>query len=743
MKQNHPFPLISLFFCLALVSLLLGVDDPRPVALAAGPLTLPPGFIDEVAVGGLYSPRAFVFAPDGRIFIAERGSDSSSDQNFYSIRVFKDGALLPTRAITFDTCGDSERGFLGIALDPNFSTNGYLYVYYTRQSPPGSGIIPCAYNTYTDGTVGPRNRISRVTMVGDTIDPATERVLVDNIVTDVGYHNAGDLHFGADGYLYASVGEGGISTLAPDTGTLNGKILRLLPTDGDPRGYVTTGNPFDTAPSARYCGPIPPEAGTGPCREVFAYGFRNPFRFDFQPGTSIPFVGDVGGGVWEEVDQVTPGANYGWPTREGPCPSGVNCPPVLPSGFADPVYWYAHQAIYTNNDSAVIGGAFYTGTITGTTYPAEYVNNYFFADFVRGFVRRLVYDSGSGSWNAVTPDFGTGGVGIIGLKTGLDGNLYYLNFLSVSTATSEVRRIRYAPGANQPPIGLISVNPQNGPLNTPYTFSAAGSYDPDNNLPLSYNWDFGDGVLTTTASITVTHTYNLTETKTITLTVTDNGGPPMMSTPVTTTVFPGNIPPTGTIVLTNTTDLNRTQYYAGDTWQFAVTNVSDDQPPLPANPYSWDVVFHHRSHTHPGPFSALQAPGGQFTIPLLGETDPQVWYRVTLRITDAQGQTTTIDQDLYPVTTTVTLDTSPLGGQVILEGGTFGAPDTVTRVVGINIGIDVPSPQIIGGNTYTFSAWAHGGNQSQTIAVPPGGGTYLALLTTKIWLPLIIRQAGP
>ena len=166
------FPTHALFWTLftwglglALASLFIAGGPARRVK-AAGPLAgLPAGFVDETVVSGLWSPRDFVFTPDGRILFAERGSDTSSDINFASIRVFKDGALLPQRAITFHVCGDGERGFLGLALDPNFPLNGYIYVYYTRQ---GTSTT-CGYGTYSNGTDGPRNRISRVTMAGDMV----------------------------------------------------------------------------------------------------------------------------------------------------------------------------------------------------------------------------------------------------------------------------------------------------------------------------------------------------------------------------------------------------------------------------------------------------------------------------------------------------------------------------------------------------------------------------------------------
>jgi hypothetical protein len=407
----------------------------------------------------------------------------------------------------------------------------------------------------------------------------------------------------------------------------------------------------------------------------------------------------------------------------------------------DPIYAYAHAVINANFDSAVISGDFYTGVITGTPYPAEYLNDYFFADFVRGFMRRLVYDSGSGTWSAITPDFATGADGIVGVRTGPDGNLYYLNFPMDQAAVSEIHRIRYAPGVNLPPVAQISVSPQNGPLNTVYAFSAAGSYDPDNNVPLTYNWDLGDGTtISSTSALTVTHVYTAPGVRSATLFVIDRGAPPLASTPVSVTVFPANAPPTGTIVLTNTTDVSRTAgYYAGDTWQFAASDAHDPDGTLLSS-FSWDVVFHHRNHTHPF-LSGLMGTSGQFTIPPVGETDPQVWYRVALHITDAQGQTTTIERDVFPVTTTLTLNTNPPGGQVILEGGVYAAPLTVTRVVSMNLAIGVPSPQVIAGGTHTFTQWSNSQSKEQTLVVPPTPMTLTAMFAPAyhIWLPMVMR----
>ena len=682
-------------------------------------------FSDDLVVGGLFTSYDFAFAPDGRILILETGSSTSDDINFASVRVFKNGALLPQRALTLTVCGDGERGLLGITLDPGFVQNGHLYLYYTRQSTSGS---LCAYGTYTNNQPGPRNRVSRFTMVGDTIDPASERILLDNIATDSGIHNAGDLNFGADGNLYISVGDSNIvPSPAHDTNNLNGKILRIRPNTTTGGGYtVPAGNPFATTTGSVSCNPAQALPAPGPCREIFAYGFRNPFRFSIRPGTSTPWVGDVGGGAWEEIDEVTAG-DYGYPAREGPCPAGVFCTlPQPPSGYSEPVFSYSHIVDNVQVDSAVMGGTFYIGPSNGAVaYPAAYVGNYFYADFVRGFIRRLAYNGATAKWEAVAGDFATGKAGLIGLQRDLNGDLCYLILLPNTPPGNQIRCYRYHTSGNLAPSVQLGVTPLNGPLNTVYQFSAAGSSDPDNNLPLTYLWSFGDGATAQTSVPNTSHTYATAVNVTASVVVRDAGNPPASSDPASVTLYPGNSLPTATIVLSNLTDPSRSNgYYAGDTWGYQAVNVNDDAP-LPANPYAWDVEFHHRDHKHPF-LASLSGDQGQFTIPTMGEIEPLVWYRVVLHITDARGQTATQFTDVLPVTRTLTFQTQPAGGQISLDGALTTTPFQVTRVVGLNEALDAPSPQVISGSSYSFSSWSQGGAKQQTLVVPAVNTTYTA-----------------
>lgn len=723
----------------------IGIAMPRQVAQPAvakgmlndpAALAVPANFIDEPFITGLAQPRAFAFTPDGRVLLVESGSETSQDINVASIRVFKNGQLLTQRAATFNICGDGERGLLGIALDPDFENNGYLYVYYSRQS----GVSPSCQSS--SPTVGPRNRVSRLKMTGDVVDMSSERVLIDTIYTETGIHNAGDLHFSSDGYLYISVGENGDSTLAQQLNNLNGKILRIKPSTDDAGGYSTSGNPFDTAANAQSCGIAPQPFASGPCREVYAYGFRNPFRFAIQEGGANIFVNDVGGGAWEEVDKLGAGSNYGWPVREGPCNAGNLCnyPPLTPSGFADPIYAYSHFVQNTLVDTAVTGGAFIPGN---TTFPAEYHGNYIVVDGYQGFMRRLADDAQTLTWEPVSPDFSTDAYGVISLQTGPDGNLYYIRLDNSSANASEIRRIRYGV-ENAPPVAKISANPISSPnVNALFTFSAAGSLDPDFNYPLSYAWDFGDGATIITSALTVTHSFASAGVKNVSLIVTDSGNPPTSSVPASIQVFPGNQAPQASIQLSNVTAPSRSKYHAGDTWAFSAVNVTDDQP-LPPNALSWSVVFHHETHTHPF-LSGIIGSSGQFTIPTMGEYSPEVWYRVVLHITDAQGLTTTFFSDVNPETTTLTLDSKPAGATLQIDSMVQTAPFTVTRVVGIVLPVNVISSTLqLGNEHWQFFKWSDGGQRQHSITVSPNAtltAQYVQSGTLKnhLWLPLMLK----
>ncbi len=176
---------------------------------------------------------------------------------------------------------------------------------------------------------------------------------------------------------------------------------------------------------------------------------------------------------------------------------------------------------------------------------------------------------------------------------------------------------------------------------------------------------------------------------------------------------------------------------------FGIGSVSDDQP-LPSNALTWSVIFHHDTHTHPF-LSGIADDHGQFAIPTIGETDPDVWYRVSLDVTDSQGQVATFYRDVTPMTTSVAIQSVPAGAQLSLDGAISTAPFAQTRVVGINASVNVISTtQLFTLGTWTFDNWSDGKAAFHTFSVSPG-----MVLTAQfkkagpsphdLWLPMIRR----
>ncbi|HTG29577.1 MAG TPA: PQQ-dependent sugar dehydrogenase [Methylomirabilota bacterium] len=335
------------------------------MSLPATAANLPSGFTETQFGGNLSgSPTAMAFAPDGRLFVCQQGGQ---------LRVIKTGSLLSTPFVSLTVDSSGERGLLGIAFDPNFATNHYLYVYYTVATSPI------------------HNRVSRFTAAGDTAVPGSETILLelDNLSSATN-HNGGAIHFGPDGKLYIGVGENANGANSQTLSNLLGKMLRI-----NADGTIPTDNPFyNTA--------------TGNNRAIWALGLRNPFTFAFQPGTTRLFINDVGQSTWEEINDGIAGSNYGWPTTEGPTSN--------PS-FRSPIYYYGHGTTNTTG-CAIVGGAFYNPPVP--QFPSSYIGTYFFADLCGGWIR--IFDPTAGT----ATGFATGIVNPVDLHVGPDGALYYL-----------------------------------------------------------------------------------------------------------------------------------------------------------------------------------------------------------------------------------------------------------------------------------------------------------------------------
>jgi glucose/arabinose dehydrogenase len=333
------------------------------------PALLPVGLQDTPFVAGLSAPTSMEFAPDGRLFVTQLSG---------KVRVINNQQLLPTAFLTLPVTVNIERGLSSIALDPNFETNGFFYVYYT---------------TAQDRT---RNRLSRFQVSSsnpDVADPNSETVMLDHIPSLTGYHNGGAMHFGTDGMLYLGVGDSEVRQLAQSLRSLNGKILRL-DVDHYPN-IIPPDNPFVGRRRAR--------------PEIWAYGFRNPFTMAMIPGRRNFIVNDVGENSWEEVDVVRRGGNYGWALAEGP---------TNQANLRGPEFAYPHILVNGSRSAAITGGVVYTGN----QLPAPYQGGYFFSDYVRKFIRVLLPGHPHRSVS-----FARGALSPIDLDNGPDGNLYYLS----------------------------------------------------------------------------------------------------------------------------------------------------------------------------------------------------------------------------------------------------------------------------------------------------------------------------
>jgi glucose/arabinose dehydrogenase len=403
-------------------------------SLASTASASPTGFADTTlptpTSNPLSAPTTIVPILDsGRALVLEKGG---------AVRVLQaDGTMLATDALSLGVCTDSEEGLLGAAVDPDFASNGFVYLYYTRDA--GN----CASST------GRFNRVSRFTMSGNTINPASELVLLDNMNIPAGNHNGGDLHVGNDGDLYVSVGDGGTNprgsgpSAAQDLSLLNGKILRITTTGG-----VPADNPFVDATGAASCATAGISASTSTkCTEIYDYGLRNPFRFAFDPNSSSTrfFINDVGQDTWEEVDDGGNGLNYGWDSREGFCNEGssTNCPPT-PVGFTDPLTAYNHSSGCT----FITAAAFIPDGIWAPMYDGGYL-------FGDGGCGKIFFMSSAGTVNYDDPFAQTKGLisDMAFLTQGGQTALYY-----VTVETGQLHKITLPA---RPPLSSL---PPNAPV---------------------------------------------------------------------------------------------------------------------------------------------------------------------------------------------------------------------------------------------------------------------------------------
>ncbi|WP_432824871.1 LamG-like jellyroll fold domain-containing protein [Dactylosporangium sp. CA-092794] len=620
----------------AIAALLLGlfvlVSQPAP---AVADTFASPGFTTEVvATFDKYSLVGEAFAPDGRLFVWTKPG---------VVWVVKNGQILSTpflnltgKVNTYD-----DRGLWGLAFDPDFANNGFVYltyVYENTSNPNDSGPKTARLTRVTANPANPDVSLagSETVILGSVTTAPCPPAPADCIPADGSSHTIGNLQFSPDGTLFLGNGDADDATqadpnslLAQDLNSYRGKILRI-----NKDGTAPADNPFYD--------------GTNSVKsKVYLYGVRNPFRFSLQPGTNHIWFGDVGWNSWEEINDGVPGGNYGWPCYEGNNPQGSfqvrysQCQALAASAVTAPYHTYDHSV-----GTAAIGGPFYTGTL----YPPQYQGNFFFADYSGNYIKRVTFDANHNP-TGVQP-FATNIEAPVSLAVGPDGMIYYLSF-----TTGQLRRIRF-----NGPSATASATPMYGYSPLQVQFSSAGSEDAGGGT-LTYLWDFGDGTTSTAAN--PVHTYTSATVKTYTARLTVTGAGSLTST-ATTTVTVGSMPPIPTI----TAPLNNTVYQPGQTVNYAGSATDPDQGPLPASALSWTVLLHHNTHVHT--FVGGTGTSGSFVVEDHGPIGT-FSYEVILTATDSSGLTSStsvllpIGSDAQPPTAPGNLTTAVNGSQVNLN----------------------------------------------------------------------------
>lgn len=638
-----------------------------PLSAFAG--NLPPGFA-ELLVAQNLDPTAMALAPDGRVFITEKHG---------KVLIVENGQLLPDPFLIIEVDNYNERGLSGIAFDPDFAENGFIYLYYTVKNEN-------------------HNRVSRFTANGNYAVPGSEMVLlnINQLLNTI--HNAGAMAFGIDGKLYISVGDGGDGQKAQNLGSLLGKILRI-----NADGTIPDDNPFYNNTTGIY-------------RAIYARGFRNSFSFTIQPGTGRIFATEVGGGAWEEVNEITAGMNYGWPIIEGPI-SGQ----TPPENYKDPIYKYNH-----NYGCAIVGAAFYNPS--SNLFPQLYQGKFFFADYCQGYIKYLD-PAAPGSSNP----FATNINRPLNLLVAPDGTMYYLARAGLgggseedNTATNNgtLWRIFYT-GSGKP---FISANPQSllvsAGEDARFAMASSGTQ------PIQYQWQQnGIDIPGVNASEYIHQNAMLSDSGDLFRCIVSNidGADTSLQAELRVT---SNQRPNADII----TPVEGTTYRAGDILFFSGFAFDEEQGELDSSAFRWKIDFHHNVHTHPALVPTYSITEGEFAIPQTGETADDVWYNIHLSVTDSIGLTRTVSREVFPIKTQFNVHTIPSGLPVYVESDFIETPVSVTSVVGMTRRVEAIASVNESDSIWLFREWTDGMTDlTRTFTAEDDTVTFTALYESHPW----------
>lgn len=354
---------------------LSGLPSPSAAQAREGTEGLPPGARIETLLTGMEDPVAMAFDPSGRLFYTEKSTGK--------VRLFANGALQPNAVITYNVSTCSERGLLGIAIDPNFTANHYIYVYYTQG--PGCGTT--------------ENKVARFV---ERDGVGSNSVDIFSSPQTAGNHDGGNIHFGPDGKLYVTIGDSANAANAQNLTSKNGKLHRINPDGSNPGD-----NPNFNEPGA--------------LGSIYAVGLRNSFDFTFDPIVrGRIFASENGPGCDDEMNRIEAGFNYGWRSTsicEGasPDPRFNNIAPL----------WFLDSDACCEAPTGIM-------VYTGHQIP-QWRNHLFMAAYTGGKLRHFYLNNDRTT--ATTTNVVQGVETNMDLETGPDGAFWYIEGGGYSAGT--------------------------------------------------------------------------------------------------------------------------------------------------------------------------------------------------------------------------------------------------------------------------------------------------------------------
>lgn len=643
--------------------LALGMAISSPFAYAQG-VDLPDGFSETVVATNIQNPVGMEISPDGRVFVLAG--------NVRRIEVYDDNGYV-NEFIRLPQALNSGSGLLGFEFAPDFETTGQVYI---------------AYITDPDDIPGPQQfRLSRFNSNGTVANLNSEQILfeVEDVDPNQQQHQGGDLVIGADNKIYWALGdrvEGSVVSQPLDS--LFGKLLRL-----NLDGSIPADNPFFGQLS-------------GDFRAIYSNGLRNPYRMDKSLRTGEIIMSEVGPQDWEELNRAEAGANYGWPIVSGV----VNNP-----SYTDPVHAYNH----TPDGCAVTGGAFYEPNVN--QFPAIYHDKFFYGDHCFGWIAYVDFNTGE------DVRFLADAHRLVEVKISpVTGAMYYLDREYAGDTDSRsggVGRIDFV-GGEIP----LSISRQPASVEAAVGEDVSFEVSVTGESPFDFQWYENNSILAgeTDSALTVSNVKAGDNGDEFFVIVEDANGATEESNAATLTVTANNAPEAVIVE-----PFNELRYIAGEEYKFLGFAEDAEDGVLDRFAYNWEIVFHHDDHTHPFIPEFLRQKRGTFVPPTNDETEPNVFYRIHLTVTDSSGTSTTVQKDVLPLISEVNVQTQPAGLELLLDGTPQNGSITFDGVAGVARVLEAPATQSVGGQTWSFVSWSNGGDRVQTISTPEVDTTYTAV----------------